>query len=230
MGTAVYRNELPKLNRLIRAGADADACNYDKRSPLHIAAAEGNMAAVEQLVEQGGANPESQVRARARQPPRLLRLQAAVSRSTQHRTDPRPSRCRLPRSALRATGPLGRHASGRGSACGRQGGGGVPGGGHPGEGGGRGGLRLSVQMLAWRGRLDRAGVAGRAGTAGARGPLPRALLCHCRSRVHERGWAPGPQSHAEGGANRGRDDFTQKAREQHAKVCARPPAPCRTSS
>ncbi len=42
-------------SRLLAAGADANACDYDARCALHIAAAEGNLPAVKVLVEQGGA-------------------------------------------------------------------------------------------------------------------------------------------------------------------------------
>lgn len=44
--TCVFEGNLPLLRRLIRAGAAADAGDYDKRTALHIAAAEGNTAAV----------------------------------------------------------------------------------------------------------------------------------------------------------------------------------------
>lgn len=44
--TAVFEGDLPLLRRLIRAGAAADAGDYDRRTALHIAAAEGNTAAV----------------------------------------------------------------------------------------------------------------------------------------------------------------------------------------
>ncbi|KAG2444347.1 hypothetical protein HXX76_001103 [Chlamydomonas incerta] len=55
--TAVYRKDLVKLKRLLRAGAPPDSCDYDKRSALHIAGAEGNLAAVKILIEDGGADP-----------------------------------------------------------------------------------------------------------------------------------------------------------------------------
>lgn len=44
--TAVFEGDLPLLRRLLSAGASADVCDYDKRTALHIAAAEGNLAAV----------------------------------------------------------------------------------------------------------------------------------------------------------------------------------------
>ncbi|CAL5221935.1 g4209 [Coccomyxa viridis] len=53
--TCVFEGNLPLLRRLIRAGAAADAGDYDKRTALHIAAAEGNTAAMRLLVEEGGA-------------------------------------------------------------------------------------------------------------------------------------------------------------------------------
>jgi ankyrin repeat protein len=40
---------------MITAGADADASDYDQRTALHIAAADGNLAAVKVLVEEGKA-------------------------------------------------------------------------------------------------------------------------------------------------------------------------------
>ncbi|GLC57329.1 hypothetical protein PLESTB_001212500 [Pleodorina starrii] len=60
--TAVYDGDLVKLRRLLRSGAPPDACDYDKRSALHIAGAEGNLAAVKLLVEEGGADPNFQDR------------------------------------------------------------------------------------------------------------------------------------------------------------------------
>jgi ankyrin repeat protein len=42
-------------SRLLRAGANVDSFDYDKRTALHVAAADGNLAAVKLLVEQGGA-------------------------------------------------------------------------------------------------------------------------------------------------------------------------------
>jgi hypothetical protein len=62
MCTAVYRHELPKLRLLLRAGAPPDACDYDKRSPLHIAGAEGNLTAVKLMIQEGSADPEFKVR------------------------------------------------------------------------------------------------------------------------------------------------------------------------
>lgn len=44
--TAVFEGDLPLLRRLLEAGAPPDACDYDKRTALHISAAEGNLAAV----------------------------------------------------------------------------------------------------------------------------------------------------------------------------------------
>ena len=49
--TCVFEGNLPLLRRLIRAGAAADAGDYDKRTALHIAAAEGNTAAVRPQLE-----------------------------------------------------------------------------------------------------------------------------------------------------------------------------------
>jgi ankyrin repeat protein len=46
---------LPSRSRLITAGADANATDYDQRTALHIAAADGNLSAVKVLVEQGKA-------------------------------------------------------------------------------------------------------------------------------------------------------------------------------
>ncbi len=44
--TCVFEGDLPLLRRLITAGAPADVGDYDKRTALHIAAAEGNTTAV----------------------------------------------------------------------------------------------------------------------------------------------------------------------------------------
>lgn len=54
--TCVFSGELGLLRRLLRAGAHTDAGDYDKRTALHIAAAEGNLPAVETLVEAGHAD------------------------------------------------------------------------------------------------------------------------------------------------------------------------------
>ena len=43
---AVYTGDNALLRRLIRAGAEADKGDWDRRTALHIAAAEGNLAAV----------------------------------------------------------------------------------------------------------------------------------------------------------------------------------------
>jgi ankyrin repeat protein len=61
MCTAVFEGDLVKLKRLLRAGAPPDACDYDKRAAIHIAAAEGNVTAVKLLIEDGGADPEFEV-------------------------------------------------------------------------------------------------------------------------------------------------------------------------
>jgi ankyrin repeat protein len=44
--TFVFEGNLPALRRLVRAGADVDAGDYDRRTALHISAAEGNLQAV----------------------------------------------------------------------------------------------------------------------------------------------------------------------------------------
>jgi hypothetical protein len=61
MCTAVFEGDLIKLRRLLHGGAHPDACDYDKRCALHIAGAEGNLAAVKLLIDEGGANPIFQV-------------------------------------------------------------------------------------------------------------------------------------------------------------------------
>ena len=43
---AVFEGDLKLLRRLLRAGADVNAGDYDQRTALHVAAAEGNLAAV----------------------------------------------------------------------------------------------------------------------------------------------------------------------------------------
>lgn len=42
-----------EIERLLRHGALPDACDYDKRTPLHLAAAEGHLSAAKALVEHG---------------------------------------------------------------------------------------------------------------------------------------------------------------------------------
>ena len=50
---AVYDNDITSLGRLLRAGIPVDAADYDKRTALHIAAAEGNVVALRLLVQYG---------------------------------------------------------------------------------------------------------------------------------------------------------------------------------
>ncbi len=61
MCTAVFEGDLVKLRRLLHSGAPPDACDYDRRCALHIAGAEGNLAAVKLLVEEGHADAGFQV-------------------------------------------------------------------------------------------------------------------------------------------------------------------------
>jgi ankyrin repeat protein len=44
--SAVSEGDLQLLKRLLAAGAKPNAADYDKRRPLHIAAADGNLPAV----------------------------------------------------------------------------------------------------------------------------------------------------------------------------------------
>ncbi|KAG2444349.1 hypothetical protein HXX76_001105 [Chlamydomonas incerta] len=60
--TAVYKNDLVKLQRLLRAGAPPDSCDYDNRCALHIAGSEGNLEAMKLLVEEGHADVKFQDR------------------------------------------------------------------------------------------------------------------------------------------------------------------------
>ncbi|KIY93007.1 ankyrin 2,3/unc44-like protein [Monoraphidium neglectum] len=52
----VFEGKIDELRRVLRARADPNAVDYDKQSPLHIAAAEGNLPAARVLVEQGRAS------------------------------------------------------------------------------------------------------------------------------------------------------------------------------
>ncbi|GAX74508.1 hypothetical protein CEUSTIGMA_g1957.t1 [Chlamydomonas eustigma] len=56
--SAVFVGDLPQVKRLLRCGLSVDAGDYDKRTALHIAAAEGNLTIVRVLVEGGNANIE----------------------------------------------------------------------------------------------------------------------------------------------------------------------------
>jgi potassium channel len=51
----VYDSDIKLLSRLCMAGINLDAADYDMRTALHIAASEGNLAAIKVLVE-GGAD------------------------------------------------------------------------------------------------------------------------------------------------------------------------------
>lgn len=53
--SCVFEGNLPLLRRLLKAKAPVDAGDYDKRTALHISSAEGNLAAVRLLIEEGGA-------------------------------------------------------------------------------------------------------------------------------------------------------------------------------
>ena len=46
MCDAVSEGDMKLLARLLRAGVPPDVCDYDQRTALHIATAEGNLAAV----------------------------------------------------------------------------------------------------------------------------------------------------------------------------------------
>ncbi len=59
---AAHANDLAALAMLLSAGADANGCDYDKRTPLHIAAADGHLKGVRLLVEVGGADASAQDR------------------------------------------------------------------------------------------------------------------------------------------------------------------------
>lgn len=50
---AVYDGDILLLKRLLRARIQVDAGDYDKRTAAHIAAAEGNVAAIRVLAEHG---------------------------------------------------------------------------------------------------------------------------------------------------------------------------------
>jgi ankyrin repeat protein len=52
---AVYAGDAPLLRRFIRSGADVDVSDYDQRTALHLAAAEGSIVMARILVEQGRA-------------------------------------------------------------------------------------------------------------------------------------------------------------------------------
>ena len=50
---AVFDGDILLLKRLLQAGIDKNAADYDKRTAAHIAAAEGNVAAIRVLAEHG---------------------------------------------------------------------------------------------------------------------------------------------------------------------------------
>jgi ankyrin repeat protein len=60
--SAAHANDLPGLAMLLKAGADAGGSDYDRRTALHIAAADGHLRGVQLLVELGGASPAVQDR------------------------------------------------------------------------------------------------------------------------------------------------------------------------
>ena len=60
--TVVHESDLKLLRRLLRAGANPNAGDYDGRTALHVAASEGNLPAVEILVTEGGASTDTKDR------------------------------------------------------------------------------------------------------------------------------------------------------------------------
>eukprot|EP00884_Botryococcus_braunii_P021334 jgi/Botrbrau1/7885/Bobra.9_2s0059.2 len=54
--TCVFECDLPLLRRFLQAGANPNSGDYDQRTAMHIAAAEGNVAAVRVLVDDGKAD------------------------------------------------------------------------------------------------------------------------------------------------------------------------------
>jgi glutaminase len=62
--SAAHANDVPRLQMLLKAGADASSSGggYDGRTALHVAAAEGNLEAAVLLVEAGGADVGAQDR------------------------------------------------------------------------------------------------------------------------------------------------------------------------
>ena len=50
---AVFDGDILLLKRLLNAGIQVNAADYDKRTAAHIAAAEGNVAAIKVLAEHG---------------------------------------------------------------------------------------------------------------------------------------------------------------------------------
>ena len=50
---AVFDGDILLLKRLLRAGIQVNAADYDKRTAAHIAAAEGNVAAIRVLAQHG---------------------------------------------------------------------------------------------------------------------------------------------------------------------------------
>ena len=46
------KGDLASIRKLVSARASVDACDYDRRSALHLAAAEGHVDVVEYLIEQ----------------------------------------------------------------------------------------------------------------------------------------------------------------------------------
>jgi len=53
---AVHSCDLPLLRRYLRAKSNVEAKDYDGRRALHVAAAEGSLAIVRLLAEEGGAD------------------------------------------------------------------------------------------------------------------------------------------------------------------------------
>jgi ankyrin repeat protein len=53
---AVHAGDAPLLRRFIRSGANVDVADYDRRTALHVAAAEGAAVMARLLVEEGGAS------------------------------------------------------------------------------------------------------------------------------------------------------------------------------
>jgi ankyrin repeat protein len=60
MCSAITRGDIITLRNLLRCNSDPNSLDYDKRAPLHIAAAEGNLQAVSHMgLSELGLEPSS---------------------------------------------------------------------------------------------------------------------------------------------------------------------------
>lgn len=87
MCSAITRGDIITLRNLLRCNADPNSLDYDKRAPLHIAAAEGNLQAVSGMgLSELGLEPSSSSKTQTVNPNRKPKPKPKLIK------DPKPNR------------------------------------------------------------------------------------------------------------------------------------------